>query len=176
MNTLGVSAYGTVPGAQDDQGLESSATADAQQPTGSSLDMNDFLRLLAAQFQNQDVMNPTDNTQFIAELAQFSSLQAMNQLNQYADRQYAASLVGKTVVVGQYDDSGKYSEQQGTVESAYFSSDGTVVVVGNTAYDLSSVIQVIQDASSSNPDPNSDPSPDPAPDPDPDPGTGGTEG
>lgn len=155
MDTLGVSAYGEVPGTQDDQGLVSSATADAQKPAGSSLDMNDFLRLLAAQFQNQDVMNPTDNTEFIAELAQFSSLQAMNQLNQYADRQYAASLVGRNVVVGQYDDSGAYSEKQGTVESAYFSADGTVVVVGGQAYDLSSVIQVVQDgaAPNSNPDP-----------------------
>ncbi|HUI56511.1 MAG TPA: flagellar hook capping FlgD N-terminal domain-containing protein [Bryobacteraceae bacterium] len=34
-----------------------------------------FLQLLVAQLQNQDPLNPTDSTQFVAELAQFSELE-----------------------------------------------------------------------------------------------------
>lgn len=40
-----------------------------------------FLKLLATQLANQDPLNPTDDTQFIAQLAQFSSLEQMSNLN-----------------------------------------------------------------------------------------------
>jgi len=43
-----------------------SASADADQQV--------FLQLLVSQLQNQDPMNPTDSTQFVTELAQFSEL------------------------------------------------------------------------------------------------------
>ncbi|MFU0831610.1 MAG: Basal-body rod modification protein FlgD [Oscillospiraceae bacterium] len=148
MDNLGVTGYGIL-GHTYAPGLESSANNSSSQASGSTLDMNDFLMLLAAQFQNQDVMNPTENTEFIAELAQFSSLQAMSQLTQYSERQYASSLVGKTVVVGGYDQTGTYVTKQGVVQSAAFSSDGCSIIVDNSAYELSSVVQVVQDSSSS---------------------------
>ena len=147
MDTLGISAYGTLGRTFGADGT--SANSPAAQSSGSTLGMDDFLQLLAAQFQNQDITNPTDNTEFISELAQFSSLQAMSQLAGYADRQYAASLVGKTVVVGQYNQNGSYSEHQGVVESAYFSNDGSSVVIDGHAYNLSNVIQVVQGTSDS---------------------------
>ena len=40
-----------------------------------TLGLQDFLKLMVAQLQNQDMMNPTSDTEFIAQLAQFSSLQ-----------------------------------------------------------------------------------------------------
>lgn len=111
------------------------------------MDMTTFMQLLAAQFENQDVMNPTDNTQFISELAQFTSLQAMNTLTQYSDAQYAASLVGKTVQVYTYNNAGTKVEKQGVVESADFSSSssssGATITVDGTSYDLSDIEKVI---------------------------------
>jgi flagellar basal-body rod modification protein FlgD len=44
--------------------------------TNSSLGEQDFLKLLVAQLKNQDPLAPQDNTQFVSQLAQFSSLQA----------------------------------------------------------------------------------------------------
>lgn len=69
--------------------------------------MNEFLQLLTAQLQNQDPLSPTDPTQFVAQLAQFSTveqlvqgnttLSAMQQsLNGIAVGQYAG-LIDKTV-------------------------------------------------------------------------------
>ena len=46
-----------------------------------SLGEGDFLTLLTTQLANQDPTQPVDNTQMLAQLAQFSSLSAQNQTN-----------------------------------------------------------------------------------------------
>jgi len=56
----------------------SNATAPAAKNSWSSLGANDFIKLLTAQLSNQDPTEPVDNSQMIAQLAQFSSLSAAN--------------------------------------------------------------------------------------------------
>ena len=41
-----------------------------------------FLKLLVSQLQNQDPLNPADSTQFVSQLAQFSSLEQLIQISQ----------------------------------------------------------------------------------------------
>ncbi len=41
----------------------------------STLNYNDFLQLMVAQLQNQDPLNPTDSSQFMSQIAQFSSVE-----------------------------------------------------------------------------------------------------
>jgi len=55
----------------------------AASASGSSqtLDQSDFLKLMTAQMQNQDPFNPVDNTQMIAQMAQFSSVAGISQMN-----------------------------------------------------------------------------------------------
>jgi flagellar basal-body rod modification protein FlgD len=48
---------------------------------GGSLDKNAFLKLLVQEMTNQDPLKPADNTQFIAPLAQFSTLEQMQNMN-----------------------------------------------------------------------------------------------
>lgn len=50
-----------------------------------SLDKESFLKLLVAQLKNQDPLKPQDNTQFVAELAQFSSLEQSMGINDRLD-------------------------------------------------------------------------------------------
>jgi flagellar basal-body rod modification protein FlgD len=49
---------------------------------GTSLSMDDFLQLLAAQLANQDALNPSTDTEFISQMAQFTSLQAMQTMSE----------------------------------------------------------------------------------------------
>lgn len=56
----------------------STSSATAAKSGWGSLGANDFIKLLTAQLSNQDPTAPVDNTQMIAQLAQFSSLSAAN--------------------------------------------------------------------------------------------------
>lgn len=47
-----------------------------------SLGANDFVKLMTAQLQNQDPTSPVDNTQMLAQLAQFSSLSNLNDMKE----------------------------------------------------------------------------------------------
>lgn len=69
---------------------------------------DEFMKLLTFQLQNQDPMNPMDQSKFTGELAQFSQLEQLTNLNKkfdegnkqqgIQDKFYAASFVGKKVV------------------------------------------------------------------------------
>jgi flagellar basal-body rod modification protein FlgD len=86
----------------------SSATATNAKNTAGSLGVTDFFNLLIKQLQYQDPLNPVENTEFTAQLAQFSSLQALSDMKTSMDtlsllqastnNLQALSLMGKHVV------------------------------------------------------------------------------
>ena len=98
-----------------------------------------FLQLLTAQLQNQDPMHPMDDTQSVAELAQFSALQSQQSLTQsFSSFQsnfgimQSAGLIGKTVQVVTTDASGNSSTQTGTVQAVQITnSQPSVTLVNN---------------------------------------------
>ncbi len=57
----------------------SSTTKTTASKVGADQEM--FLKLLVAQMKNQDPLNPTDSTQYTAQLAQFSSLEQLTGIN-----------------------------------------------------------------------------------------------
>lgn len=116
----------------------------------SGVDMTTFLTLLAKQMSSQDPMNPTDNTQMISEMAQFTSLQAMNSLADLSKQQYGASLVGKRVSVATFNKVGKFVSDSGIVTNCdYSAEDGPNVVVNGATYKLSEIMEVYSDANTS---------------------------
>jgi flagellar basal-body rod modification protein FlgD len=98
--------------------------SNASSAAGQSLNSNDFLQLLTTELQNQDPMNPMDDTQSVAQLAQFSALSATQELNTSFQNfqsnfgvMQAAGLIGKNVTVVSTDASGNSSNITGTVGS-----------------------------------------------------------
>ena len=77
-------------------------SAESREPT-QDLGKDEFLMLLATQMSNQDPLEPMEDTDFIAQMAQFSALEQMQQLNQSFGTQQAYTLIGKNVV-GELDD------------------------------------------------------------------------
>ncbi|MCY6354006.1 flagellar hook assembly protein FlgD [Clostridium sp. ZS2-4] len=73
---------------------------------GHEMDKNAFLRILTAELTNQDPMNTKDSTAYVSQLAQFSSLEQMANLNNTMSFNAAGSLVGRTVALNVYDDWG----------------------------------------------------------------------
>lgn len=77
------------------------------------LGKDDFLQLLTVQLRYQDPLNPMENTEFVAQMAQFSSLEQLQNMNQTMEKSQGAeaelqaafknnlvtSLVGKAVEV-----------------------------------------------------------------------------
>ncbi|NIF29423.1 flagellar hook assembly protein FlgD [Pantoea sp. Tr-811] len=86
-----------------------STTDTASQTGNSTLGKDAFLQLLVTQMQHQNPLDPQDNGEFVAQLAQFSSLEGITSLNEsvtnitsaMASSQalQASSLVGRSVVV-----------------------------------------------------------------------------
>jgi flagellar basal-body rod modification protein FlgD len=58
-----------------------STAASSTTSSGGIANESTFLTLLVAQLQNQDPMNPADSTQFVTQLAQFSSLEQLMNIN-----------------------------------------------------------------------------------------------
>lgn len=83
------------------------AAAGAAAAAPQDLGRNEFLRMLIAQLENQDPLNPQDATEFTAQLAQFSSLDqlfgmrssidALSKVQSVAQSLSAASLIGRSV-------------------------------------------------------------------------------
>lgn len=124
-------------------------------PTGDALDRDAFLLLLVQQMQNQDPLSPFDNTQMVAQLAQFAALEQMTNLNTSFDRLRddvdflngnvdqlnfisGQSLLGRSIEG--LTDTGE--EISGVVDSVGLRGSLVVLGVGGQTVPMSSVIRV----------------------------------
>ena len=102
-----------------------------------------FLQLLVAQLQNQDPMAPSDQTAMIAQLAQFSSLEAMTNLGNTFIQTQSYGMIGKGVTGVIRDPlSGFISQVVGRVDSAGVQDGRAYVMVGKAQLWMEDIIQV----------------------------------
>ena len=100
--------------------------------TSNELGKDDFLKLLITQLQNQDPTSPMENTEFISQMAQFSSLEQMTNMStsftkmaSFISSSEATSTLGKTVELNVGDTTVK-----GIVEGATRGDAPQVIVNG----------------------------------------------
>lgn len=99
---------------------------------GTSLGYDQFLTLLCAEMQNQDPLEPTSNTEYVAQLATFSQLEATLSMQSTQQNSMANDLVGKYVVLKPTDEAtGRTSHVEGVVDYVSYQEDGKVMLSVN---------------------------------------------
>ena len=113
------------------------------------LDFTDFMQLMVQQLQNQTIDNTADTSDMINQMVQMSVVQMMSKvqnsledLTAASTMTYAASLVGKTVTVGTYDEEGNIQEIVGQVTGTGTYQDTPVIFVNDEMYPLNSIMAV----------------------------------
>ena len=114
-----------------------------------NLGKEDFLKLLTVQLRYQDPLNPMENTEFIAQMAQFTSLEQTKEMSsdvQELRQSYAltqgTNLLGKTVKIATGENENQVFTK-GIVTDLEVNKDGDVsLILNNKAYALESVIAV----------------------------------
>jgi len=109
------------------------------------MDKDTFLKLLVAQMKYQDPLQPTDSAQMMSQLAQFSSVEGLNNLNRQItalglsqDFSSAVSMIGKTV---SYKDSAG-DTHTGVVSGVQPDAKGALLVIGEAKVYTGQVTEV----------------------------------
>lgn len=120
-------------------------TSTSETTSSDELDKNQFLLLLITQLKNQDPLEPMKNEDFIAQLATFSSLEQMVDLNDQFGQMLsldtfnlANTFIGKEV----YWFDGDGEQQSGIVDYVELYADEPYLYVGETGLTLSSIYAV----------------------------------
>jgi flagellar basal-body rod modification protein FlgD len=143
----GVNANSTSPSSSSSQ--NSSIQSAVQAATG--LTSQQFMQLLVAQVQYQDPLDPMSDADFASQLAQFASLEGIEQLNTnfsnlllMQELTQGSSLVGMTL---QYQPTGSSTASQGTVQQVTFQNGQLQLIIGGTAVSLSQVVGIVPNSS-----------------------------
>ncbi|SMC96154.1 flagellar hook capping FlgD N-terminal domain-containing protein [Sporomusa malonica] len=122
-------------------------TPDKKRSTGNDLDANSFLELLATQMKYQDPLEPVSNTEFVAQMAQFNSLQRLQDISNSMDSTRAYGLIGKVVSYTTTDDSGKQTIEFGTVQTVYTKNGQSYLTINGKDISLDNVVEVAESSS-----------------------------
>ncbi len=110
-----------------------------------SLGKDAFMTLLVTQMQNQDPLNPSTDTEFIGQLAQFSSLEQMENLNSTLANQNAFSLVGKNVIINVPTADGTGGTVAGYVQYVEIKDGKAYLAVNEQTYPVDDLNTIIDD-------------------------------
>ena len=110
----------------------------------------DYMKLLVAQLQNQNPLEPLDNKDMAAQLAQFSQLQQMENLNtsfgqvlESVQRSYASSLIGKEVSFRAIGADSMTTTRTGEVQEVAIGDEGQIILtVDDQRIDLADVLAI----------------------------------
>ena len=110
----------------------------------SDISIETFYQLLIAEMTNQDPLEPMSNTEFISQMAAFTSLQVQQEALYYNNSNYATSMVGKKVIVAAAGaTSSGLDVRTGIVEKVNLTGGEFKVTVDGREYPMKQVMEVL---------------------------------
>lgn len=111
------------------------------------LDKDSFIQLLVTQMKYQDPLEPMDNTEMIAQLAQFTALEQMMNVAQVGNKQLASNMIGKYVQYSYTDSTtGQSSYQVGKVDYVNINGETPVLGIGDKEISIEDVYNVVDES------------------------------
>ncbi len=133
---------GQVSGATSAQSV--AAEQEKKARPSSTMDKESFLQLLVAQMKYQDPMEPTSNTEYISQYAQFSELEQMQNLSGSMNLQRASGLVGQYAVMEHVNDAtGSTTTVEGRVDYVTFENNKAFLSIDGALYPMDELTNVM---------------------------------
>ncbi|MCI1269226.1 MAG: flagellar hook capping protein [Ruminococcus sp.] len=108
----------------------------------SNLGVSDFFNLMITQLTNQDFTKPVDDTQYVSQLAQFSTLTAMKELSDYSKQNYILSLLGKNCTATTNNIGGEAEKTTGNVTSISLVDNDYKLTINGKQFSMSEITSV----------------------------------
>ena len=126
--------------------VETASQTSVKKSTKSSnngMDKEAFLQLLVAQMKYQDPLEPTSNTEYISQYAQFSQVEQMQNMSSSMDLQRASSLVGKEVYIKTTTSSGDTKLVQGRVDYVSYENNKAYLYINEQKYSIDDLDSIV---------------------------------
>ncbi len=130
---------------EDGKVVESASQSSLNKANSASNDMDKdaFLQLLVAQMKYQDPLQPTSNTEYISQYAQFSQVEQMQNMAGSMDLQRASQLVGKEVYIKTTGSDGETKYVQGKVDYVVYENGKAYLSINESLYSIDDLDTVV---------------------------------
>ena len=118
----------------------------ATESSGSSVGKDEFLKLLVAQMQYQDPLEPTSNTEWVSQYATFSELEEMQNVSNSMDLMRASGLVGQIAVISGTDSNGNEYSVTGKVDYVVYENSKAYLSIDESLYSIDDLQTIIDEA------------------------------
>ena len=120
----------------------SESSQSKERKVGSQLGKDDFLLLLVTQMKYQDPLEPTDNTEYVTQLAQFSELEYMQNMMDVTQHTSAFTLVGKYAYAESTSSTGISQKEEGVVDFVTMKDGDAYVTINGVEFKYDDVVEV----------------------------------
>lgn len=123
--------------------LQQATTSTKTEASGNDLGYDQFLQLLCAEMRYQDPLEPTSNTEYVAQLATFSQMEASLNMQNSIDSSRVNDLVGKYVVVKSTSSTtGETTAVAGFVDYVQYENNQKFISINGALYSADDVYEV----------------------------------
>jgi flagellar basal-body rod modification protein FlgD len=142
----GVNLMASVATILDGKVVEGASQQSLAKANSTGMDKDSFLQLLVAQMKYQDPLQPTSNTEYISQYAQFSQVEQVQNMASTMEMQRAGTLVGQQVTLNTTDASGNSVAIHGKVDYVVYQNGKAFLSIQEQLYSLADLESVADQA------------------------------